>query len=377
MDFLYTEEQAMMRESVARYLRDGHGFDKRADRLSDPDKLAAQVMAELTELGLTALLVPEAHGGLGGSVCDFHGVLREMGAALYVSPLSTSSIVATGAILASGVTRIQEAYLPRLAVGSVLLGCALDHSVTSAPTSAKLEGGRWRLSGEKHNVLFGPQAVAYVVLAEVESADADPVPGLFLVDRQGQGGEVSVSETYRLVDGSPAASVRFSNAMGEALFDLDVPESRARAVDSVIRLGIAVACAEGLGAAEGAIAMTAEYVGSRRQFGKNLAENQAVRHRVAEMLVNLESIKSMSMLATIACDQPSSTLADDHSRAKILLGVHGRKIVEDAIQLHGGIGMTEEYRVGHYLQRFQVLDHAFGDSDWHAHRLGSKIGVSE
>lgn len=377
MDFLYTEEQAMMRESIARYLRDGHSFDRRADLLNDPDRLASRVLGELAELGLTALLVPEEHGGLGGSVCDFHGVLREMGAALFVSPLPTSSILATSALLGSGVGRLQEAYLPRLADGSLLLGWASDHPVTSAPTSARLEGGQWELSGDKHNVLFGSQAGGYVVLAEVESADADPVPGLFLVDGSKQGGEVSIVRTYRLVDGSPAASMRFSDAVGEPLFSLDVPESRSQVIERVMNVGIAAACADGLGAAEGAIAMTAEYIRSRRQFGRTLAENQAVRHRVAEMLVNVESVKSMSMLAAIACDEPSSTQAGDSSRAKILLGVHGRKILEDAIQLHGGIGMTEEYKVGHYLQRFQVLDHAFGDWESHIHRLGRKIGVTE
>lgn len=374
MHLSYSDEQAMLRDSVARYLRDNFSFNQRNALLAYPTKAVQQVWRELSDLGLTGILVPEEYGGIGGSMRDLHGVLREAGASLLVAPLVSSAVLSTVALVASDATSVQKDYLPLMASGDLMVSWA-GEQVGGAPAArATFDGTHWRLSGGVRNVSCGASAGGYIVTAQLGSPGSGSAEGLFLVDRKNQVPEAVKVAPYRLVDASPAATVNFFDAVGLPLFHGDASKNHPQVMEQVRTAGMVAACADGLGSVEAAIQLTSEYVRNRRQFGKPLADNQAVRHKIAEMLVGLESIKSMSLLAAIAYDEPDSAMAGDVARAKLILSVHGRKALEDAIQLHGGIGMTEEYSVGHYLQRFVVFDSTFGDADQQAEYLAKLQG---
>ena len=374
MDFSYSDEQAMLRDSVARYLRDNFSFEQRKALLADPGRAVPRVWRELADLGLTGVLVPEDYGGFGGSMGDLHGVLREAGASLLIAPLISSMVMSTVALVASGASSLQKDYLPLMASGDLMVCWAGERASGVPATRATFDGKHWRVSGGVRNVACGALAGGYIVAAQFVSPGSGPAEGIFLVDRKNQVPDAVKAAPYCLVDASPAATVSFLDAIALPLFDGDTSHGYAQVMARVRSAGTAAACADGLGTVEAAVRLTAEYVRNRRQFGKPLADNQAVRHKIAEMLVGLESIKSMSLLAAIAYDNPGSAMAGDIARAKLILSVHGRKSLEDAIQLHGGIGMTEEYSVGHYLQRFVVFDSTLGDADEQAEYLAKQHG---
>lgn len=374
MHLSYSDEQTMLRDSVARYLRDNFSFEQRNALLADPTNAVPQVWRELSDLGLTGILVPEEHGGIGGSMRDLHGVLREAGASLLVAPLVSSAVLSTVALVASGATSVQKDYLPLMASGDLMVAWAGDRVGGTPAPRAAFDGQNWLVSGGARSVPCGALAGGYIVAAQLDTPGSGSAEGFFLIDRKSQVSDAVKADAYRLVDGSPAATVSFFDAVGLPLFDREASHEHAQVLARVRTAGMVAACADGLGSVEAAIRLTAEYVRNRRQFGKPLADNQAVRHKIAEMLVGLESIKSMSLLAAIAYDEPDSAMAGDVARAKLILSVHGRKALEDAIQLHGGIGMTEEYSVGHYLQRFVVFDSTFGDADEQAEYLENLHG---
>jgi pimeloyl-CoA dehydrogenase len=229
-------------------------------------------------------------------------------------------------------------------------------------------GVGWVLHGQKLHVLHGSLASRLVVSARIKG-----LPGergglaLFLVDPAASGVTV---RAHRLIDGSLAAQVDFASAQATVLGDPDDGAQTMAAIDGALRAGISAVCAEAVGAMEAAYELTLDYLNTRKQFGKAIGTNQALRHRASEMLVGLETARSASIMAALAIDDPAldNAIADLH-RAKMLVGRHGRFVTQQAIQLHGGIGMTQEYAVGHYHRRFLVIDQLFGDGDAHAARL--------
>jgi alkylation response protein AidB-like acyl-CoA dehydrogenase len=193
---------------------------------------------------------------------------------------------------------------------------------------------------------------------------------LFLVDAQAAGLRC---RNFRLVDDSPAGELHLDGVVAEPLGEPTDGPRALRAIEATRDAGIASVCADAVGAMENAYALTLAYLPTRKQFGRALAENQALRHRVAEMMVSLESCSSMAMLAAAAIDRPDSVEAADLIRAKLIIGRHGRSLCQSAIQAHGGIGMTQEYAVGHCLRRIAVIDQLFGDSGAQAARLAALL----
>ena len=360
MNFELDDGQRLLQDSVHRLLRDKYSLSQRRNYLTHDLGYDTEMWNEYSRMGLTALLIPESHGGLGATPSDLFAVQREMGRALIQEPYLSSSVLSSVVIRAADDMFKDEAILAQLATGSITAAFAHVESeerrgAGTLETQAVQAGPDYVLSGRKQLVRHAAGASHLVVSANTPNGR----PSWFLVNNDAAG--ISMRQ-YRLIDGTNAADITFQNAIGRPLCH---PERYAEILHSAHAFGIAAICAEATGAAEAAFEMTVEYVKTRVQFGRPIGSNQAIRHRIADMAAALDSCLSMAMLAAIAVEHPGSTEPHDLSHAKVLVGRQGRYVCEQAIQLHGGIGMTDEYGVGHYLKRLLVLDQLLGDVDHH------------
>ncbi|MGE0333261.1 MAG: acyl-CoA dehydrogenase family protein [Ramlibacter sp.] len=371
MQFELNAEQKALQDSVARLLGRHYGFEQRRAIAAGAEGWSPDVWKELGNLGACSLLVPEAHEGFGGNAVDLLAVMPELGRTLSLEPFLASSVLASTALTAAP-AGVRDALLPSASAGELLLAWAHDepgarHAPLWVETAAQRDGEGWRLSGHKCNVLHGAVAQRLVVTARTKGEASGPEGlALFLVDTAAKGTQLTA---HRLVDDSPAAEILFDGVHADLLC---TDAEAIAAVERTQAMGIAAVCADALGAMEAAFALTTDYIRTRKQFGRTIGENQALRHRVAEMFVSLEMCRSMAMVAAVAASAESSAdTRADLARAKLMVGRHGRSLCHAAIQLHGGIGMTEEYAVGHYLRRVTLIDQLFGDADAQAARLAS------
>lgn len=366
MNFELDDEQAALQDSVRRLLAEHGRFEqRRAAAASEPGHSSA-LWRGLAALGVTALAVPEAHGGFGRGAVGLLPVLQACGGALALEPLLASSVLGATALRLAADEATQARLLPAVAAGESLLAWGHDEADAGQETRAAAHGGGWVLDGRKLNVLHGAQAQHLVVSARVGSAagDGDGL-ALFLVEAGAPGLR---RRAHRLIDDTPAAELGFEATPAQRL-------GNARsALRGVQAMGTAATCADMVGAMEMAYGLAVEYLHTRRQFGRLIGENQALRHKAADMLVSLEMARSMAIAAAIAADDPGAqdSAADLH-RAKLVIGRHARQLCHHAVQIHGGIGMTEEYAVGHALRRVHVMDHLFGDTTFHARELAGLL----
>jgi alkylation response protein AidB-like acyl-CoA dehydrogenase len=378
MNFELHEDQVQLRDSVTRLLADNYSFEQRRAIAATAEGTSPAVWRQLCGLGVSGLRIAEKHGGFGGSAADLAVVMQAFGQALLTEPFLASAVLGATALSLSrdGTSR---ALLPQVASGERTVAWASDeaagrHAPCWVETRATRTGGAWRLTGTKACVLNAPQANAFIVSARVsgEPADAQGL-GLFLVNA---GSEGLGCRAYRLIDDTPAGDLEFNNVVAQPLGDPADPVSGGRVIEATRRAGMAAVCADAVGAMEGAYQLTVSYLNTRKQFGRLIGENQSLRHRVADMMVELEIARSMAMLAASAIDDPASAENEDLARAKFIIGRHGRTLCQSAIQLHGGIGMTEEYAVGHYLRRITVIDQLFGDSANQLSRLAGMLSTT-
>jgi len=374
MNFELDDDQRALAESLARLLADRGAFERRRALVAAEAWHDARTWTALAGLGLTALPLPEAHGGFGGGARDLLPVMQALGRALSLEPYLAGVLGATALRLAA--TEDQQAQvLPAVAEGGTRLAWAHDepagrHAPLWVQAAARPMAGGWRLQGTKAPVAGLGLAHRIVVSARVSGAPGDAAGcALFLVDPAAQGVQV---RTFRLVDDTAGGELLLEDAAAEPLGDPLDAAAQARAIERTQALGIAAACADMVGAAEAAFALAMDYVRTRRQFGRTIGENQALRHRASQMFVALEMARSMALAAAVAADEPDAADARaDLSRAKLSVGRNARAVAHGAIQLHGGVGMTEEYAVGHSLRRIHVMDQCFGDGDAHAARLAA------
>jgi len=371
MKFDLNEEQQALAESLSRLLDDHYGFEQRRAIAGSPAGWSEAAWGQLAGLGVTALGIPEAFGGLGGGAGDRLPVMQAFGRALLLEPYLASSVLAATAVLAAGSEAQKDRLLPSLATGEVRMAWAHEeaqgrHAALWVETRARRDGAQWRLDGVKPLVLHAGAASRFVVSARVsgQPADKDSL-ALFLVDA----GNAKL-RSYRLVDDTPAGELILEGAAAEPLGEVGDHARAASAIRATLAAGTAAACSDMVGTMETAFALTTAYVNTRKQFGRLIGEYQALRHRISEMAVALEMARSMAVAAAVAVDDPASaSAAADLPRAKLAIGRHARALCQQAIQSHGGIGMTEEYAVGHCLRRIHVLDQLFGDVDAQAARL--------
>lgn len=365
MDFKLSEEQQMLQDTAARLVRDAYPFDKREGFSRSELGYSADFWRQLGELGLTSVALPEAYGGFGSGV-ESMLVLTELGRGLCLEPYLQSVVHAGGLIAQLGSDAQKAHWLPRIASGEAQLAVAFEepqshYHLHDVQTRAEQAGDSWKLSGRKAVVIGGQSATAILVSARVAGTARDEAGiGLFLIDPQ-QGG-VSRRE-YPTVDGQRACELFLDGAVGEAL---GVPGEALPALRYQQGRALAAQCAEALGSLQEACALTLDYLKTRKQFGIPIGKFQVLQHRMVDMRSELEQATSMAILAACVADQPDSA---ERSRtlaaAKFIVTRAARYVAEQAIQLHGGIGMTWEYVLAHHAKRLVMLSHQLGDDDHH------------
>jgi pimeloyl-CoA dehydrogenase small subunit len=373
MDFDLTDEQRLLADSVGRLMADTYSFEKRRALIREPEGYSAALWGKYAELGLLGLPFAEEFGGFGGGAVEVMLVMEAFGRALALEPYLATVVLGGTALRLAGSAAQQEAVLPVVAEGAMKLAFAhgerqARYDLTDVMTTAEASGGGYVLEGGKSVVLHGDSADRLVVSARTGGARGEAGGiSLFLVDAGANG---VARRGYALRDGTRAAEVSLSAVKVSAGDLVGVKGEAFPVIRRVIEAGIAAMCAEAVGAMEAMQAMTLDYLKTRQQFGKPIGENQVLQHRSAEMLVALESARGMAMLAAMMVDEPDATERERNiAMAKVGVGQAGRFVSQQAIQLHGGIGMTEEYAIGHFFRRVMVIEHLFGDTAHHLDRL--------
>jgi len=373
MDFELSDEQKLLKDSVERLLADQYDFEARKAFAQEPDGFSRKLWKQYAELGLLALPFEEKYGGIGGTAVDTMIVMEAFGRALSLEPY-VATVVLCGSLLRIGGTDAQRtALLPEISSGERLLAFAHSeaqarYELADVATTARNDGDGFVLDGAKTLVLHGDSADKLIVSARISGAQRDAAGvSLFLVDPSAAG--VS-RHGYATIDGQRAAELTLTNVrvgpealIGDAGNALPLIE---RAID----IGIAAQCAEAVGAMAAMQEMTVEYLKTRKQFGMPIGNFQVLQHRATEMLIALEQARSMAMLAAITAEDDSAAERRRAiSAAKVQICNSGRLIGQQATQLHGGIGMTMEYKVGHYFKRVTAIAATFGDAAYHLNLL--------
>lgn len=374
MDFDLTEDQRLLTESVTRLLADEYAFEQRKQLLKAPEGWSKKLWAQYAELGLLGLPIAEEHGGFGGGAVDVMLLMQAFGRHLVLEPYLATVVLGTTAIRLAGDAEQQGEILPAIAAGETKLAFAhyerqSRYDITDVMTTAKPSNGQYVLEGGKSVVLHGDCADRLVVSARTGgSRDEAAGISLFLVEGDAEG---LTRRGYALRDGTRAAELSLSGVKARLIGEKD---NALPIIAQVVEAGIAATSAEVIGAMEAMQSMTLEYLKTRTQFGKPIGDNQALQHRAAEMLVAMEQGRSMAMLAAMCLEETDpAERARSISMAKVGVGQAGRFVSQNAVQLHGGIGMTDEYAVGHYFRRVMVIEHMFGDTAWHLDRLAEQV----
>lgn len=377
MDFDLTEDQRLLTESVGRLLGDTYAFEQRKQLLKTPTGWSETLWAQYAELGLLGLPFSEDHGGFGGSAVDVMLLMQAFGKHLVLEPYLSTVVLGGTALRLAGSADQQDEILPGIAAGERRLAFAhyerqARYDMTDVLTTAKASADGFVLEGAKATVLHGDSADTLVVSARTAGGRDDEAGlSLFLVDANAAG---IAKRGYTLRDGSRAAELSFSGVQVPREALLGEQDNALPVIRRVVEAGIAAGAAEVVGAMEAMQAMTLDYLKTRVQFGKAIGENQALQHRAAEMMIALEQGRSMAMLAAMMVDEPNDAeRARNISMAKVGVGQAGRFVSQNAVQLHGGIGMTEEYAVGHYFRRVMVFEHLYGDTAYHLDLLADQV----
>jgi alkylation response protein AidB-like acyl-CoA dehydrogenase len=367
MDFDFNEDQQSLRDAVQRWVDKGFGFERR-HALAKAGGAARAVYAELAELGLAGLVVPEAHGGLGQGAVDAMVVCEELGRGLVNAPYAPAALM-TPALLATAPAELQARWLPAIASGEALMVPALQeraarYRLAHVVTRARPVAGGWQLDGTKTLVPGGDEADAFIVPARVSGADDDAAGiGLFVVER----GPAQVTG-YPTQDGARAADLRLA-ATPAACIATDGHAVLETAVD----VGIAAQCAEAVGLMDRLVQITVEYMNTRKQFGTTLASFQALRHRMSDVKMQLELGRSMSYYASLKLAEPAPQRRRAISQARVQLGHSMRFVGQQCVQLHGGIACTDEYIASHYFKRLTMLEISLGDTLHHLGEVSARM----
>ncbi|MCH8856810.1 MAG: acyl-CoA dehydrogenase family protein [Proteobacteria bacterium] len=367
MDFDFTEDQQALRDAVRRFVDKDYSFERRHQiaRNGGFDRAAWDALAGL---GLTALAVPEAHGGLGFGPVEAMVVMEELGRGLVLEPVAQGALIAP-AVLARAPEALQAAWLPRIAGGEALVVLAHQEAKSRYRlnrVAARAADGR--ITGVKSLVPAGDIADAFIVPARVSGSD-DAAEGvaLYLVERGAAGVH---TRSYSLYDGSRAAELHVDQTAGQLIAG---PDEGLRLLELAADIGIAAQAAEAVGVMEKYLAMTVDYLNTRKQFGVAIASFQALRHRVADVKMQLELARSMSYYATLRLGDAPAVRRRALSQAKVQLGQAMRFVGQQCTQMHGGIGVTDEYAGSHYFKRLTVMEMQWGDTLHHLGEVSARM----
>ena len=382
MDFDLNDEQRQLKESVERLLADSYGdLNRRTGYMKEPKGYSAALWQRYADLGLLAAPFAEEHGGLGQGLTETMIVAEAFGRALVVEPYLATVVLGGGALRHSGHAAQLKELVPAIAAGKLTLGLAHQerqarYNLADTATTARADGkGGYTLEGEKVVVLGGDSADKLIVAARVSGGRTDRSGlGLFLVDAKASG---VTRRGYPTQDGMRAADVTLSAVKVGSEGVLAGPDRGLDVLERVVDEAIAALSAEAVGAMAGLTELTVEYLKTRKQFGVPIGSFQVLQHRAVDMLTSLEQARSMAYYATMMAAEPDAKERRKAMHAaKVQIGRSGRFVGENAIQLHGGIGMTMEYKAGHYFKRLTMIDMAFGDADHHLRELANAGGLT-
>jgi alkylation response protein AidB-like acyl-CoA dehydrogenase len=369
MNLNYSDEQTMLRDGIAKFVNQEYTFDKRMAHVAAGE--TAPHWAAFAEMGWLMVPFTETDGGISGSAVDTALVMQEFGKGLVVEPYVANTVLAGGLLAKAGSDAQKAELLEPLMGGELRIALAFAepssrYQLSHVTTDAIREGDNYRVNGHKAVVIGGDVADKLLLVVRTSGhATDDHGISLLLLDFDTDGVE---RRCYQTVDGQGAADILLkdvvipaSNLVGEAGAAL------AAISDAVDCASLAV-CAEAVGAMEAALAITLEYTKTRKQFGQPIASFQVLQHRMVEMLIEIEQSRSIVLKACLALDGGQADAAKAVSAAKIRVGEAARLVGEEAVQMHGGIGITEEYSIGHYLKRLTAIRYSFGSPDFHKQR---------
>ena len=375
MDFNFTDEQNMLRDSIAKLVQQKYDFDTRRKAIHSEAGWRPEIWAEMAEMGLMMAPLPESMGGLGGGAIDTLVIMEEFGKGLVVEPF-IPSVVASGNLLrVAGSAAQQEEHGGRITTGEGIYALATSepksrYDLADVSTTAKKDGAGYILNGHKSVVIGGPQADTLIVIARTAGGQRERA-GLtaFLVSKSAAG--VSTKD-YPTVDGLRASDVYLENVSVGADAVIGPVDGILPALEETQDNVIAALCAEAVGGMRVAHAMTVDYARQRKQFGVAIGSFQVLQHRMVDMFMWSEQSTSMAYLAAIRCGEDDVLeRAKACAGAKTQIGRGGRFVGQNAIQIFGGMGMTDELAIGHYFKRLTMIDTQAGSADWHLKRYAA------
>lgn len=372
MPLILTEEQTMLKEAAAGFLAENapiaHLRKLRDER--DREGVSAALWRAFGEMGFAGVIIPEEHGGSGLGAIEAGVIAEALGRTLTPSPFLSSGILAAKVLIDGGSLDQQESWLPHIAAGATILSLAVDEGPKHAParmtTTAERSGNGFRLNGAKGFVLDGHVASALIVAARTEEG-----LGLFLVDPSTDG--MAVERTV-MVDAHNAARVTLTDVEVDADALIGPVEGGEALLEGALNLGRACAAASLTGAGDEAFQTTLEYLRTRKQFGKLIGEFQALQHRAAHLFSEIEIARAAVMGALQALDEGRESAPLAVSVAKAKAGRVAELAVQEAVQMHGGVGMTDEFDVGLFMKRVRVLNELLGDAGFHQERMARSQG---
>ena len=375
MDFEYSEDQVLLKESVDRFVQNDYGFERRRKLVETDEGFAAENWAKFAELGWLGMPFPEEFGGFGGTPVETMIVMEAFGSGIVVEPYIPTVVLGGGAVLFGGSEEQKKAILPAVAEGKTKLALAFAerqsrYNLADVETRARRDGGGYVINGAKGVVLGAPSADKFIVVARTDgdSRDARGIT-LFLVDKGASGVRV---RGYPTADGGRAGELYLENVRVGADAVLGPVGGGLPILEKVIDYGIAAISAEAVGAMKALNDLTLNYIKTREQFGQPIGKFQVLQHRMVDMFIAHEEAKSMAMMAAMRVGEDDERERKRAmSAAKVQIGKSGRYVGQQGIQLHGGIGMTEEYAAGHYFKRLTMIERTFGDTDYHLERFAA------
>jgi alkylation response protein AidB-like acyl-CoA dehydrogenase len=374
VDFNFSEEQQMLRDGVARFVQQDYTFETRQRIIRDEQGFSAAHWQQFADLGWLQILFREADGGLGGTAVDLIALMELLGKGLVLEPILATAVLSGGLIAATGTDAQRAAWLVPLMEGKLQLAFAYAeeqsrYNLADVTTTAVRQGERYVINGRKTVVLNGARADRILVSVRTsgERRNRDGI-SLLLVDAAAGGLH---RRCYQTVNGDQAAELTFQDVAVTAEHLLGIEGAAYPVIEQAIDRATLGVCAEAVGAMEIIYKKTVEYAKLRKQFGVPIGSFQALQHRMVEMFIEHEQAKSLLLMAAMRCDSAGAPDPRAISALKSRVGKAAQHIGQEAIQIHGGIGITEELDVGHYFKRLTTIQNLFGSTDFHTRRFAA------
>jgi alkylation response protein AidB-like acyl-CoA dehydrogenase len=376
MDFDLTQEQQMLKESVSRFAQDAYGFETRRKIIESEQGTSPEIWSQFAELGWLSIPFPESQGGMDGTAVDLMVLMEEFGKGLVSEPFVASALLFGGLLSQSNSSDVFSADIEELIAGRLQGSFAYlerqsRFEIFDVKTTATRQDNAFILNGEKTVVFNGQNTDKLIVLARTGGNQTDQLgTTLFLVDRETEG--VSLTP-YQLMDGQKVANITFSNVVVSEQAIVGHLDLAAALVKKVVNNASVAICAEAVGIMEKLYITTVEYSKIRKQFDTPIGSFQALQHRMADMFIEYEQTKSLLFRTVCAIDEQSDDVEQNILALKVMIGRAGKRIGGDAIQIHGGMGVTDELDVGHYVKRLMTINTTFGDADYTQQRFAELV----